>query len=210
MKTIVRTLLGVVVWALVWLSPSQAAQVFEQKLHRDWASLVLKEGNEAISKMVTQAADKASFLTLDFYPSNCDVGIARMSFPFDAATRDGAKGTLRGSLRIDTNTIVDVSFQVNAEDGAMVFNIDGIYGERLFKAALNGREIRFKINLPNSEPAYTRYSLMGFTAAYERAQNFCRLIRNHMDGSRDENYFPNSERPQRREAPRKRDDSAYF
>ena len=52
--------------------------------------------------------------------------------------------------------------------------VDGLDGHGVFQGAVDGKTAEFSFFLENMGNRYVDYSLIGFTAAYNRAQNLCR------------------------------------
>lgn len=166
------------------------AEVLEEKKVKDWSSAIIKEDQYAITRIATVSADKAAYFAVDFFPGLCNAGRMKLLVPNEKTKKDTNRAKIPGSLRVDTNDIIDISFLGYAEEKLLIFEIEGTTGERVFNDALRGQNLRFQMRPENGEKIYSRFSLQGFTAAYERARTLCDILRaGTMKDGDEEKYF---------------------
>ena len=166
------------------------AEVLEEKKVKEWSSAIIKEDQYAITRIATVSADKSAYFAVDFFPGLCNAGRMKLLVPNEKTKKDTNRAKIPGSLRVDTNDIIDISFLGYAEEKLLIFEIEGTTGERVFNDALRGQNLRFQMRPENGEKIYSRFSLQGFTAAYERARTLCDILRaGTMKDGDEEKYF---------------------
>ena len=166
------------------------AEVLEEKKVKEWSSAIIKEDQYAITRIATVSADKSAYFAVDFFPGFCDAGRMKLLVPNEKTKKDTNRAKIPGSLRVDTNDIIDISFLGYAEEKLLIFEIEGATGERIFSDALKGQILRFQMRPATGDKIYSRFSLQGFTAAYERARTLCDILRaGIMKDGEEEKYF---------------------
>ena len=192
--------------AVLLLAPAARGEMIGVQNHRQWQSFIVQEGSTAVGRMMTMDSSEEVLLVVDFVPSQCG-GIPRFIVPARGTVPEQKTSRLRGKFRIDTQPIHDVTYMLYPSTDAYIIEIEGAYGNQIFQEAVRGTTVRFRFESPRAsqKDVYIRFSLMGFTAAWQRASSLCRQI----DASRlyepdDEQYF--REVPKPRQLP----DTAYF
>lgn len=168
------------------------AEMIEMKNHRDWVSGIIKVEDVSISRMVTITQEKDTLLIVDFVPGQCGDGIPRIAVIYKDAKKNSFKEKWIGSARVDNREIYNTEFTVIPDDGSIVLYIDGVQGQSIFRDAIQGTTVRFKIDIPGKKSAYIKFSLIGFRSAYERAQTLCKIMKENKKDN-DEKYFPKNE-----------------
>lgn len=161
------------------MSGTASAEMLEVTHHNRWMSFILTDGQNTITRMSTVSASGNSLLVLDFLPGNCGFGIPRLLGPAKGIPNGGPAVSINGSLRIDQKPIQSITGDMTFENETFFINVHGIDGYAMLRDAMTGTTARIKINgSQSSQDVYERYSLMGFTAAYNRAQKLCGVLGN--------------------------------
>lgn len=161
-------------------SGTASAEMLEVTHHNKWMSFILTDGQNTITRMSTVSASGNSLLVLDFLPGNCGFGIPRLLGPAKGFPNGSPAVSISGSLRIDQKPIQSITGDMTVENETFFINVHGIDGYAMLRDAMTGTTARIKINgYQGSQDIYERYSLMGFTAAYNRAQKLCNVMGNN-------------------------------
>ena len=160
------------------MSGTASAEMLEPVQHNKWMSFILTDGKRTVTRISTQSASVSSTLVLNFASGNCGFGIPQIIFSANGVP-NGSSVPISGSLRIDQKPIKPFTGEMSAENGFFFINIHGIDGYSMLRDAMTGTTVRIKIDGGQSgQDIYERYSLMGFTAAYNRAQKLCSVMGN--------------------------------
>lgn len=173
------------------------AEIIEKRQHSRWTSFILNNtGQPTITRITTESASKNSLLVIDFLPNICGLGLLQIIGP--AAGIPDKKFPISGSLRVDTKQIIPIQGMMNIENGTFFITIQDINQSATIRDCMTGTTIRIKLNGQTaSQNIYERYSLLGFTAAFNRSQKLCNIMSNEgsfNNQSPDAEYF-NDTRP---------------
>lgn len=198
----ISCMLALAIILTVSLATSSYGKIYSSRVHGNWESFILDSGEYGSIRIMTSSKQKDGSLVVDFYPNMCQIGYIKIiqSCPDCGDFSNTLK--LHGESRIDRRAIQYTSYEVEMYDGFIFVNIAAEDGYKLLKDFKEGQTVRFKI-LINGKPAYYRFSLIGFTAAYNRAYNICKYASTDDDAR----YFEDrSDQSKNRQLP----DAAYF
>lgn len=154
---------------------TEAGDTFDREYHRDWFSERGKNPTTIESYMCTKDGDGTSLVIYFGKGNNCSVGYPAIIYQGINGNNTSVK-KFPGVLRIDDGEMVDIVYSIRVIDGAAFIAVEGANGNTVFKDAVDGRRVQFSFYVEGKGTRFLSYSLMGFTAAYKRAQNLCRGI----------------------------------
>ena len=177
------------VLALVMLLPSSAfpANSFEEKNHKNWKSIIVQDEYGSFMRMVTSGGN-GTFLSIDFYPN---YNSPQESYSICVLLYDESLGDINkniqitGNIRIDKKNIYDVICTIKTDTNIIYNYIKGNLSPYIFKDAIEGNTLRIKFNFDN--PTIFKFSLLGFTEAFNRCMQMISIMRNEYN--EDEEYF---------------------
>ena len=178
----IRIFLLIIVFLLdinnICYSANNNSNLIDLQISKDWGSFILT-GNDGISitRMSTISADKKCLLCVDKFPGMCGQPSIRIAIPMQNSTSSSASMTFDGSIRVDTNNIIDVKVSTTPADGSIMLEILSNHIQEIIKQSTHGNIIRFQLKIPGGEPIYSRFSLNGFTAAYDRITPLCDVLK---------------------------------
>ena len=173
------------------------AEMIETRRHSRWTSFILNNtGQSTITRITTESAIKNSLLVIDFLPNIYDLGVIQIIG--SAIGIPDKKFPISASLRVDTKQIIPIQGMMNIENGTFFIMIQDINQSATIRDCMTGTTIRMKLNGQTaSQNIYERYSLLGFTDAFNRSQKLCNIMSNEgsfNNQSPDAEYF-NDTRP---------------
>lgn len=177
--------------------------------HFDWQSRVVYDNDQIRFRAATTYAESGDFvvLAIDRYPKNCSAQFLTMNIVAPSpAEANLITDTLFGAIRVDENSLHNMSYTITLEGGQKVFfvdvtNFDG--EETLLEELKTGKFLRFKLKQGKDE-YYLRFSLQGFDVAQERTLALCQSFTKDKS---DKDYFkskPNNTKT------KIKDDKNYF
>ncbi|CAK7040730.1 MAG: hypothetical protein DELT_00770 [Desulfovibrio sp.] len=180
-------LLSVVFFTVTCPSATEA-KILSRQIHSRWESFVLNIAQGVSSRMTTQGVDdkEGTTLALDAYPNTCASPVLKIISCQDSFAGQDKQYTIKGSMRIDRQNIVNVEYEIDIKNSCMFITPRG----RNFPSSNNfksGNYVRFKLDFDN--PVYKRYSLSGFTAAYQRMIKICHDVQAILNERNDADYF---------------------
>lgn len=158
--------------------PLAESKISKIKIHNQWKSFITTGSSLTSVRMFSTNYEHGDSLSIDFLPGYCNNGILQIISMGSEKYTNGEEVTLYGSLRVDKKAIQDVKYTMYTEDGFICTKIETINGNKLLKDAIAGQTIRFKIKGQHSN-IYRKFSLIGFSSAYQRAQNLCLSMEKH-------------------------------
>lgn len=158
------------------------------KQHRDWNSFLLTNKGNAVPRMCTND-------TNNYLISFCIDYNGNSYTPLLIITKDGKHKNDRDTkqyeiqvqARVDSNPIFYSTGMIDDYNGTRFIYLGNAFGTRFIQEAADGYYFRIKINMGGEDLPVIKYSLLGFTAAYNRVNTFL-LPR----ASNDESYFRRS------------------
>lgn len=170
-------------------SENAFSQIYDYRAYKAWAAYVVTGQNaQPIVRMAT-SYNTGLTLVLDFFPDN--TYFMALSEPTNSFL---PSSNLYVEIRIDTNNILQCQGVGNTSNGFIWLTIVLPRNNNFLQQAMSGSILRFKINQQDS--TYFRFSLAGFTAAYNYAMELCRRVYHNYNN--DEKYFrdtPNENKP---------------
>lgn len=170
-----RKLLLLLMIVIAFPQITEASEAFDREYHRDWFSERAKDPTTIASCMCTKSNDGTALAVFFGRSNNCSVGYPAIIYPAGNAQNTGISKTV-GVLRIDEGEYVELVYSVRILDGSVFIAVEGANGREVFKDAVDGKNVQFSVHVEGKGTRFFNYSLMGFTAAYKRAQNLCRGI----------------------------------
>ncbi len=190
---------------------AEEGRVTAMQKHQAWISALITVHSGISARMMTSALnDMEVSLALD-----CTLDY-RFSLSIIVGKReDRGRFFLRQGpseqpvqLRVDRNNIYHAMALVSEDDACIYINIDvGMLDRDFVEQMRNGRYLRIMVF--NAKDAIPRFSLQGFTAAFNRSMALLRQVNKSQND--DQRFFkaPHDDRPVPR-PPRQQDDSMYF
>lgn len=190
--------LWVALLAVLLLAPAARGDLAGAQNHRQWPSVIVQEGSRAVGRMMTVDSSEEVLLVVDVVPSQCG-GIPRLIVPARGAVPEQKTSRLRGNFRVGTQPIQGVTYTMYPSTDTGVIAIERSCGNQIPQEAIRGTTVRFRFESPKASPkdGYLRFSLLGFTAAWQRASSLRRQTEaNRLYEADDEQYFHNAPTPQ--------------
>ena len=177
------------VLAVVLLLPSAAfsANFFEKKNHKNWNSFIVQDEYGSFMRMVTSGGN-GIFLSIDFYPN---YNIPQESYSICVLLYDENLGNLNkniqitGNIRVDKKNIYNIICTIKTDTNIIYNYIKGELSPYIFKDSIEGNTLRIKFNF--DDPTIFKFSLLGFTEAFNRCMQMISIMRNEYN--KDEDYF---------------------
>lgn len=188
---------------------AMAGDTYDREYHRDWFSERSKNPTTISSYMCTKSNDGTSLAIYFGRANNCSIGYPAIIYPGINANNTGI-GKTAGVLKIDDGEFIDIMYSMMVIDGAFFIAVEGADGRDVFKDAVDGRMVQFRFYVKDKGTRSLNYSLIGFTAAYKRAQNLCRGISTpkQKPQKKDKDFFEGGTGMQNKKD--KSDDASYF
>ncbi len=154
-----------------------ASTIKEPKKHNNWTSYIVENYEMTLVRICTIGTEKTS-LCIDFAPNG------EMFFeifaPAPLSNVESTEIQLSGAMRIDKRPVEACSFMYRASVGTnyLTLAIRDISIKKFADQAVVGNTVRFKIDSleAGAKDFYFRYSLLGFSAAFNRALDLARLL----------------------------------
>ena len=165
---------------LFMLVENSFSQIYDYRAYNAWGVYVYTSQNMPPTVRMSTMHNNGLSLLIDYFPNN--TFILSLSQPTNIFF---PTNNLYVEMRIDNNNIIRCESIANTDKGLLWLTI--IFPKKInfIEQAISGNILRFKINQHNS--TYIRFSLSGFTAAYNYAMELCRKVyQNYND---DEKYF---------------------
>lgn len=198
----ISCMLALAIMLTLSLATSSYGKIYSSRVHGNWESFILDSGEYGSIRIMTSSRQMDASLVVDFYPNMCQTGYIKIIQSCPGCSDFSKTLTLHGESRVDRRAIQYTSYEVEMYDGFIFISINAEDGHKLLKDFKEGQTVRFKM-LVNGEPAYYRFSLVGFTAASNRAYNICKYASTDDDAR----YFEGRpDQPKSRQLP----DAAYF
>lgn len=180
MKKLILTLLI----TLLTFAGNASAEIIEKQRHKDWESFILTFDGGVCARMSTLSPP--TLLIVDIFPRSAQYpsGMYQVKFiePQNAQQKANLEMmvpfSLGGKMRVDQRSIYDVTFDFSMLDNLLFVNLGGQFGQTLVDEAKRGRELFVRIDpvRKGANPTLTKFSLMGFTAAYNRCMSLLPLL----------------------------------
>lgn len=157
--------------------PAAAAEILEERTHRDWSSFVVATSSDAVARMTTMQDETMLAIDIEPDPSERSWSIKMLEniSPEDSLYFDMAGSfSLYGQMRVDRGRIYDVQFNLHAQDDVLIIEMLGQFHETFLREASQGSVLRVKVD--ETDPLYLRFSLQGFTAALERCTRLADIL----------------------------------
>jgi hypothetical protein len=165
-------------------SGSASADIIEKQKHRDWESFILTFNGGSCARMTTTVGN--TMLAVDIHPKSAQFPYGMYQVKMMEILHGQQKAgwemmvpiTLHGKMRVDARTIYEVRFDFSLEGDILFANLGGEFNTTLVDEAMRGLRLHLRINSPKAggNPAIATFSLMGFTAAYNRCMNLMPLL----------------------------------
>lgn len=179
--------------------PLAESKISKIKIHNQWKSFITTGSSLTSVRMFSTNYEHGDSLSIDFLPGYCNNGILQIISMGNEKDTYSEEVTLYGSLRVDKKDTQNVKYTMYTEGGFICTKIETINGSKLLKDSMTGQTIRFKIKGHYGD-IYRKFSLMGFSSAYQRAQDLCLSMEKYNsdadffkeDTSSNEEYIPDA------------------
>lgn len=161
-----------------------SAEVIEKQQHRDWESFILTFDGGACARMTTILG--SNMLAVDIHPRSRQYPYGMYQVKLMEILQGSQKEnwemmvpiTLSGKMRVDARTIYDVRFDFSLEGDILFANLGGEFNTTLVEEAKRGLRLHLRVDSPREgkQPGLATFSLMGFTAAYNRCMSLMPLL----------------------------------
>lgn len=166
------------------LVSTASAEIIEKQRHKDWDSFILTFNGGSCARMTTTVGN--TMLAVDIHPRSAQFPYGMYQVKMMEILHGQQKAgwemmvpiTLHGKMRVDSRTIYEVRFDFSLEGDILFANLGGEFNTTLVDEAMRGLRLHLRINSPKAggNPAIATFSLMGFTAAYNRCMNLMPLL----------------------------------
>ena len=160
------------------------------KWHKQWVSFLLTNNGNTTPRMCTNS----NYYGLDI--TFCIDYIGEQYLPLLILTKnskhkndsDTKNYKIRVQARVDSNPIFYSEGMIDDSNGTRFIYLGNAFGARFIEEAIKGYNFRIKIDMGQGDDLpVIKYSLLGFTAAYNRVVNNLQW-----QNSGDESYFRTS------------------
>lgn len=155
---------------------SASGQIIMHEPSKDWESFMLSSRGKVTLRATSIANEITAPLVLEFEPPQCHSRIAFV-LPLKQPSRaDEIRKDVLVSLRVDGGTRFDLPSLAGVTMGDVTISVmirSTVFYEQIIEAMKSGSTLRIKIQSTSTEPIYLSYSLVGFTAAHNRAYDIC-------------------------------------
>lgn len=166
------------------LVSTASAEIIERQRHKDWESFILTFEDGVCARMTTFV--EPSIFVVDIFPKSERYPYGMYQVKIIEPQTDEQKAnwemvlplSLGGKMRVDSRSIYDVRFDFSMTNNVLFINLGGEFGQTLVDEAKRGRSLFLRINPVRKEgnPVLLKFSLMGFTAAYNRCMSLIPLL----------------------------------
>lgn len=149
------------------------ASMSRTKWHKQWASFLLTNNGYATPRMCTNSnyyGMNISFC-IDYY-KNQYLPMLILTKNSTNNNIDTKNYKIRVQARVDSNSIFYSEGTIDDSNGTRFIYLGNAFGERFINEAMKGYNFRIKIDMGQGEDIpVIKFSLLGFTAAYNRVIN---------------------------------------
>jgi len=165
----------VFVFALFFHITAQA-KIIEPRQHGLWSSFVLSDEKIVCARIITQEAveKNKSALSLDFSPvPQCADAKLRIMVKNNNPNVYDVIMSSKVSIRVDEKKIHHEKLIIEILKEYVTYTLNGIVRQEILKEAVDGKFIRFKIDIEGQKSMYVKFPLIGFADALKRGLQLC-------------------------------------
>lgn len=147
-------------------------EISEREKTGDWLSFIVEDDRPLFVRMVTKSFEASNLLVIDYYPGRCETARMFLILPGEKENIYGAGVSIPGRLRVDRNSIINISYRGRVNGEYFDLGVEGVTEEDL----LQGDVVRFQVGT-SKEGTLSSFPLSGFAAAYKRTRTLCPRLR---------------------------------
>ena len=166
-----------------------SSEIHDKQLFNDWHSYLLTNNdNSTVIQIATfNKENDTNFLIIQMTPGDCNSYILK-SVTMDKNFKDEGVLDIPGAIRIDKRNIYDINVKAVAEKGCLTKYIKFKGHNNFIDDCINGDYLRIQYKL-GDQFIYEKFSLNGFTNAFNRCKWFCNNLVPKKNKSNDEDFF---------------------